>query len=74
MLKSALIEFLKIALVFALCFTIFSAVRVYLYGMQSLHSVDYADAVKLALLAGGGFSVFYGVFVAIYNRLCEKTR
>jgi hypothetical protein len=63
------IDFLKMALVIAVCFAIFSGVRVSLYGMQSLHSADYADAVRLALLAGGGFSAFYGMFVAIYNRL-----
>ena len=69
MLRTMFIEFLKVLLVFAALIAIFTAVRLVLYGMQSLYDPDYLRVSATMLLVGAGFSVFYGVFVAIYNRL-----
>lgn len=68
MLRSMFIDFLKMVLAIAVCFAIFSGVRVLLHGMQSLFSSDYAEAVELALIAGIPISLFFGVFNTIYNR------
>jgi hypothetical protein len=55
--------------VFAALIAIFTGVRVVLYGVQSLYDPEYLRVAGTMLLVGAGFSVFYGVFVAIYNRL-----
>jgi len=69
MLRSMIIEFLKVLLVFAGLIAIFTSVRVILYGMQSLYDPDYVRIAVTMLLVGAGFAIFYGVYVAIYNRL-----
>jgi hypothetical protein len=69
MLRTMFIEFLKVLLVFAALIAIFTGVRLVLYGMQSLYDPDYLRVAGTMLLVGTAFSVFYGVFVAIYNRL-----
>jgi len=69
MLRTMFIEFLKVLLVFAALIAIFTGVRLVLYGMQPLYDPDYLRVSATMLLVGAGFSVFYGVFVAIYNRL-----
>ena len=69
MLRTMFIEFLKVLLVFAGLIALFTGVRLVLYGMQSLYDPDYLRVSATMLLVGAAFSVFYGVFVAIYNRL-----
>jgi hypothetical protein len=64
-----LIEFLKILLIFAVLFAAFSVATAFLYGIRSLYSPDYIHTLKFGLLVYAGFSVFYGAYVAIYNRL-----
>lgn len=69
MLRIMFIEFVKVLLIFAGLIAIFTGVRVVLYGTQSLFDPDYQHVAATMLLVGAGFSVFYGVFVAIYHRL-----
>ena len=73
MLRSMFIEFLKVLLVFAGLIAVFAGVRLVLYGIQSLYDPDFLRVAVTMLLVGAGFAVFYGVYVAIYNKLM-KTR